>query len=176
MTDFQQWDLASARILSPAAGHEAEERQFPFPFFTSQRDAPQLRPFRRPGRMHPSWAGAGRPVHRLAGVLSHHPLGNMLKIHLLSIMWIWNFPQEGLYGCSGPAAARLSPRARCGGGGRGGGGRQVQVLGSRRHSRVRRAGSEQRWPPALTSAQPAKTTRPSKLRATASLARWRAAS
>lgn len=31
MTDFQQCDLASARILSPAAGHEAEERQFPFP-------------------------------------------------------------------------------------------------------------------------------------------------
>lgn len=25
----------------------------------------------------------------------------------------------------------------------------MQVLGSRRHSRVRRAGSEQRWPPAL---------------------------
>lgn len=25
-----------------AAGHEAEERQFPFPFFSSQRDTPQL--------------------------------------------------------------------------------------------------------------------------------------
>lgn len=60
MTDFQQCNLASARILSPAAGHEAEERQFPF--FTSQRDAPQLQPFRRLGRMHPSWDGAGRPM------------------------------------------------------------------------------------------------------------------
>lgn len=53
-------------------------------------------------------------------------------------------PREGSCSCSGPAAARLSPWARCGGGG----GRQVQALGNRHHGQVRRASSKQRLPPA----------------------------
>lgn len=92
-----------------AAGHKAEERQFPFPFFTSQRDPPQLQPFRRAGRMHPSWGGAGRPVYCPVSILSHCLLENTLKIHLLRIVSIWDFPQEDWSSCLRLAAAKLSP-------------------------------------------------------------------
>lgn len=58
----------------------------------------------------------------------------------------------------------------------GGGGRQVQVLGFQYHIRAQGAGSKKQSPPAPTSTQLAKTTHPSKQRATISPVRWRVAS
>lgn len=44
-----------------------------------------------------------------ATILSHCLLENTLKIHLLGIAWIWDFPQEDWSSCLRPAAAKLSP-------------------------------------------------------------------
>lgn len=59
--------------------------------------------------MHPSWGGAGRSVYCPATILSHCLPENTLKIHLLGIAWIWDFPQEDWSSCLRQAAARLSP-------------------------------------------------------------------
>lgn len=59
--------------------------------------------------MHPSWGGAGRPVYCPATILSQCLLENTLKIHLLGMVWIWDFPQDGWSSCVRPAAAKLSP-------------------------------------------------------------------
>lgn len=80
MTHFQQCNVASARILSPAAGHEAEERLFV---------SFSLRHLSEGCSAAPALLKSGRDASQHCPV----PLPrNMLKTHLLSIVWIWDFP------------------------------------------------------------------------------------
>lgn len=132
-----------------AAGHKAEERQFPFPFFTSQRDPPELQPFQRAGRMQ-SQLEWSRQTHVLS---CHHPVplpaGKHAQNPPAQNCVDLGFPPGGLVQLLEAGSSKAF--TWCGGGG--GGGRQVQVLGFQRRIQAQRARSEQRSPPAPTSTQ-----------------------
>lgn len=156
-----------------AAGHKAEEKQFPFPFLTSQRDPPQ--PFQRAGRMQ-SQLGWSRQTRVLS---CHHPVplpaGKHPQNPPARNCVDLGFPPGRLVQLLEARSSEAFTWCEEGGGG-GGGGRQVQVLGFQHHIQAQRARSEQRSPPAPTSTQLARTTRPSEQRATLSPARWRVSS